>query len=196
MMKSTRVAAVLCGGYLLAAASAWAESPSRAAMLSNTCAGCHGTNGASVGPSMPVIAGMSEAFLVDSMKKFKSGERPSSIMGRLAKAYSDEEIKLVAEYFAKYPFVRGTQETDPAKVAIGKQIHEQRCRKCHIDNGRDSEDGSILGGQWKEYLQISMSEFRSGKRPMPKKMAEKMEGENKLTPEEVEAIIHFYASQK
>lgn len=195
-MKPMGFAAILCGGLLMAAVPAWAASPSQAAMLSNTCAGCHGTNGASVGPSMPIIAGMPEAYLLDTMKKFKSGERPSSIMGRLAKAYSDDELKMLAGFFSQHPFVRQKQEVDAAKVAMGKQIHEQRCKKCHIDNGRDTEEGGIIGGQWKEYLDISMSEFRSGKRPMPKKMAEKMEGENKLTPQEVEAIIHFYASQK
>jgi hypothetical protein len=31
---------------------------------------------------------------------------------------------------------------------------------------------------------------------MPKKMAEKMEGDNKLSDEDVEALIHFYASQQ
>lgn len=195
-MKAKGFACALLAGCFVAAAPAWANGPSQAAMLSNTCAGCHGTNGASVGPSMPVIAGQPEAYLLDAMQKFKTGERPSSIMGRLTKAYSDDEIKLMVEFFAKHPFVRQKQEVDSAKVAIGKQIHEQRCKKCHIDNGRDAEDAGILAGQWKEYLQISMSEFRSGKRPMPKKMAEKLEGENKLTPEEVEAIIHFYASQQ
>lgn len=194
-MKSKGFAVIL-GGCLMAAVPAWAASPSQAAMLSNTCAGCHGTNGASAGPSMPTIAGMPEAFLLDAMKKFKSGERPSSIMGRLAKAYSDDELKMVAGFFAQHPFARTKQDVDPAKVAIGKQIHEQRCKKCHIDNGRDSEDGGIIGGQWKEYLQISMNEFRSGKRIMPKKMAEKVDGDNKLTPAEIEAVIHFYASQQ
>lgn len=195
-MKSKGIGVAIIGGFLMMHLPAWAESPSQAAMLSNTCAGCHGTNGTSAGPSMPTIAGMPEVYLLESMKKFKSGERPSSIMGRLAKAYSDEEIKMVAEFFAKHSFGRQKQDVDAAKVAIGKQIHDQRCKKCHMDNGRDSEDSGILAGQWKEYLQISMSEFRSGKRKMPEKMAEKIEGEGKLTPAEVEAVIHFYASQQ
>lgn len=195
-MKSMGIATAIIGGCFMLYTPVWAESPSQAAMLSNTCAGCHGTNGTSAGPSMPTIAGMPEVYLLESMKKFKSGERPSSIMGRLAKAYSDEEIKMVAEFFAKHSFGRQKQDVDAAKVAIGKQIHDQRCKKCHMDNGRDSEDSGILAGQWKEYLQISMSEFRSGKRKMPEKMAEKIEGEGKLTPAEVEAVIHFYASQQ
>ncbi|PWB57449.1 MAG: cytochrome c4 [Nitrosomonadales bacterium] len=195
-MKRTGSIAAIIGGCFMLHAPAWAESPSQAAMLSNTCAGCHGTSGTSAGPSMPTIAGMPEVYLLESMKKFRSGERPSSIMGRLAKAYSDEEIKMMAEFFARHPFGREKQEVDAAKVAIGKQIHDQRCKKCHMDNGRDSEDSGILAGQWKEYLQISMRDFRSGKRPMPEKMRAKVEGEGKLTPEEVEAVIHFYASQQ
>lgn len=195
-MKLRRIATAMIGCYFMMHAPVWAESPSQAAMLSNTCAGCHGTNGSSAGPSMPTIAGMPEVYLLETMRKFKSGERPSSIMGRLAKAYSDEEIKMMAAYFAKLPFGREKQAVDAAKVAIGKKIHDQRCRKCHIDNGRDSEDSGVLAGQWKEYLQISMHEFRSGKRPMPEKMAAKIEGEGKLTPEEVDAVIHFYSSQR
>jgi cytochrome subunit of sulfide dehydrogenase len=195
-MKLRRIAAAIIGCYFMMHAPVWADGPSQAAMLSNTCAGCHGTNGSSAGPSMPTIAGMPEVYLLETMKKFKSGERPSSIMGRLAKAYSDEEIKMMAAYFAGQPFGREKQAVDAAKVAIGKKIHDQRCKKCHIDNGRDSEESGVLAGQWKEYLQISMHEFRSGKRPMPEKMAAKIEGEGKLTPEEVEAVIHFYSSQR
>lgn len=194
-MKRMGIVAATLGGCFMLHAAAWAESPSQAAMLSNTCAGCHGTNGSSAGPSMPTIAGMPEVYLLESMKKFKSGERPSSIMGRLAKAYTEEETKMVAGFFAKQPFVRQKQEVDAAKVSIGKQIHEQRCKKCHMDNGRESEDSGILAGQWKQYMQITVDEFCTGKRPMPQKMADKVLGENKLTPEELDAIIHFYASQ-
>jgi hypothetical protein len=78
---------------LALAAGAWAISaaalaaPPSAAMLSNACAGCHGTHGASAGPSMPTLAGQDKDAIVESMKDFKSGKRPSTIMGRLAKGY-------------------------------------------------------------------------------------------------------------
>ena len=38
---------------------AYAATPS-ARMLANTCAGCHGTDGSSVGPASPTIAGISQ----------------------------------------------------------------------------------------------------------------------------------------
>jgi len=34
------------------------------------------------------------------MKQFKSGEQPSTVMGQLAKGYSDGEIEAIAAYFA------------------------------------------------------------------------------------------------
>lgn len=195
-MLLTRIAIALMGTSILLAAPAGAAEPNLAAMLSNTCAGCHGTNGASMGPSMPVIAGQPKEYLSETLKKFKNGERPSSIMGRLMKAYSEEDIKLMAEFYASHPFVRQKQEVDAGKVALGKQLHNERCKKCHIDNGHDSEDGGILAGQWKQYLAISLNEFRASARSMPRKMAEKINGEEPLTPEDIQALVDFYASQQ
>ena len=192
-MKLKLLSLALFAGGLAVSSSLWAAGPTSAAMISNTCNGCHGTNGASVGPSMPIIGGQTPGYIEDAMKKFKSGERASSIMGRLAKAYSDEDFKTFDKFFSEKKFVRTKQVTVPAKVAHGKKVHEESCKKCHLENGRDSEDGGIVAGQWAEYLQISMNEFQDKKRPMPKKMAEKFEGLNK---DDVDALIHFYASQQ
>ncbi|HUW49925.1 MAG TPA: c-type cytochrome [Sulfuricella sp.] len=184
--------AMLAGGVFVST-SLWASGATPAAMLSNTCNGCHGTNGVSAGPSSPTIAGQPAAYIEDAMKQFKSGERSSSIMGRLARAYSDDDYKAMAAYFSEKKFVRTRQATDAAKVAKGKQVHERNCEKCHEDNGRKPDDGGVLAGQWSEYLQISMNEFQAKKRPMPKKMAAKLEG---LSKDDVDALVQFYASQQ
>lgn len=192
-MKLKLLNLALLAGGLAVSSSLWAAGPTSAAMLSNTCNGCHGTNGASAGPSMPIIGGQTPGYIEDAMKKFKSGERPSSIMGRLAKAYSDEDFKAMDKFFSEKKFVRTKQETVAAKAAQGKTVHEQNCKKCHLENGRESEDGGVIAGQWAEYLQITMNEFQDKTRPMPKKMAEKFEG---LSKDDVDALIHFYASQQ
>jgi sulfide dehydrogenase cytochrome subunit len=75
----------------------------RATMLSNTCAGCHGPNGISNGPLTPSIAGLSKEFISISMHDFASGKRPSTVMQRIAKGYSDADIKALSEYFSKLP---------------------------------------------------------------------------------------------
>ena len=69
--------------------------------LSDTCAGCHGTDGASGGPGTPNIGGLSKRlFHRELMKGFKSGEIPSTIMGRISKGYNDDEVKKMAAHFA------------------------------------------------------------------------------------------------
>jgi sulfide dehydrogenase cytochrome subunit len=183
--------ALLVGG-LAVSSSLWAAAPTPA-MLSNTCGGCHGTNGASAGPSMPTIGGQPAAYIEDAMKQFKSGELPSTVMGRLAKAYTDEDFKAMAAFFSDKKFIRHQQAVDAAKVAKGKQVHEENCKSCHENGGRDAGDSGVIAGQWKEYLQIAMNDFQSKKRPMMKKMAAKFE---RLSQEDIEALIHFYASQQ
>jgi cytochrome c553 len=82
-----------------AAASVQAQDATRARNVAASCAACHGTNGVSAG-GMPALAGMSKPDLVRKMQDFKSGRAPSTIMGQIAKGYSDEQIDLVAGYFA------------------------------------------------------------------------------------------------
>lgn len=163
------------------------------AMLSNTCSACHGAYGQSVGPSIPTLAGQPAAYIADAMKKFKSGERPGTVMGRLARAYSEDDFDAMGEFFSVQPFVRHRQDVDAAKTARGRKLHEQSCKKCHLDGGRESEDGGVIAGQWAPYLSITLNDFMTKKRPMPKKMAERMEG---LSREDIEALVHFYASQQ
>jgi sulfide dehydrogenase cytochrome subunit len=77
--------AVIVSG-MLASTAAQAEITMRGAMLANTCVVCHGTNGVSTGPAIPTIAGISKAYFTDNMKSYRDGSRPSTVMGRLAKA--------------------------------------------------------------------------------------------------------------
>jgi cytochrome c553 len=69
------------------------------------CANCHGTNGVSSG-TMPSLAGVASAQLVNRMQEFKSGKRPGTIMPQLAKGYTDEQIDLVGGWFARQPAPR------------------------------------------------------------------------------------------
>ena len=82
----------------LAAGPALATDPG--ARLYATCAGCHGTNGAGSGGALPVLAGQPEQALAASLRAFKAGTRPSTIMQQIAKGYSDEQIVLLAAFLA------------------------------------------------------------------------------------------------
>ncbi|TLU88607.1 MAG: c-type cytochrome [Chlorobium sp.] len=81
------------------AAKAAEENP-RGLVLSLSCTSCHGTDGKSVG-IIPSIYGKSTEYIEASMLAFKSGARYSTVMSRHAKGYTDEEIRLIAEYFGR-----------------------------------------------------------------------------------------------
>lgn len=69
--------------------------------LAATCANCHGTFGKSIkDAALPTLAGMQSDYLAGQMRAFKSGSRPATVMHQIAKGYSDEQIKLMADYFA------------------------------------------------------------------------------------------------
>jgi cytochrome c553 len=67
--------------------------------LAATCANCHGTNGASRGDVAP-LAGRAAPELIAAMTDFKSGARSATIMQQIAKGYSDEQLRLIAAFFA------------------------------------------------------------------------------------------------
>lgn len=199
MQRKTLGTALTLAGSLVLSATAWAGDADRGAMLGNTCAGCHGTLGASTGPATPNIAGFQKDTLVDIMKAYKSDERPSTIMGRIAKGYSDAEIEAMSAYFAAQKPVFHPQEgVDAARAEAGKGLHDKYCEKCHEESGRIDDAGStILAGQMLPYLTFSIEDFNSGAREMPKKMKKKMEDMlEKEGPESLHNIVHFYASQK
>ncbi len=192
-MSARKTLAVLLGSGLLLGAAHVSAAPT-ATMLADTCAGCHGTDGASTGPATPSLAGMSETYMVDSMKAFKSGERHSTVMGRIAKGYSDEEFQLMASVFAKQPIPVTSQTTDAAKVAAGEKLYGDNCEKCHDEKGGlADDDAGILYSQWLPYLQYSMQDFKGDAREMPKKMKKKVDA---LSDAEIEALLQFFASQQ
>jgi sulfide dehydrogenase cytochrome subunit len=180
----------LAVGALTISATAFAD----AQMLSNACAGCHGTNGGSAGLTMPSLAGQSKTAITEAMKKFKSGERPSSIMGRLAKGYNDEQIAAVADYFSKQKVHFTDQMVDKALAAKGADLQDANCSRCHLDDGKDGKDDTpVMASQWLPYLQMQMEMYHSGKRKMPEKMAEKVKP---LSPQDIQALLNFYAGVK
>jgi sulfide dehydrogenase cytochrome subunit len=166
--------------------------PPTAEMISYACAGCHGTGGGSAGLMMPSLAAQSKTAIVDAMKKFKSGERPSTVMGRLAKGYTDADFDAMGNFFSKQKLHFTGQAIDKARAAKGADLQEANCSRCHLDDGKDGKDDTpVMASQWLPYLHMQMELYQSGKRKMPEKMAEKVKP---LSKEDLDALLHFYAS--
>jgi cytochrome c553 len=91
--------ALFATAWLPAPSAAQANDPNLARNIAATCAICHGTGGVSQGV-VPSLAGTAQNDLASKMQEFKTGKRTGTIMPQLAKGFSDEQIDLVAGWFA------------------------------------------------------------------------------------------------
>jgi sulfide dehydrogenase cytochrome subunit len=64
------------------------------------CAACHGTAGKPAGSTLPALAGQPKDTLAATMRAFKTGGRPATIMHQIAKGYTDEQIEQIAAYLS------------------------------------------------------------------------------------------------
>jgi cytochrome subunit of sulfide dehydrogenase len=97
MFKLARTVAALL--LALAAGGAGAQDMTLARNLAATCANCHGTNGNARGDMKP-LAGVAADKIIAMLADYKSGNQPATIMHQIAKGYTDDQVKLIAAYFA------------------------------------------------------------------------------------------------
>lgn len=74
------------------------------------CAACHGQNGISVNAMWPTLAGQHEDYLVHAIRQYKAGARKDPVMSAQAAMIAEEDIPLLAAYFAS---LEGLDTTRP-----------------------------------------------------------------------------------
>lgn len=78
-------------------------SPAAAASLpppgAAACSGCHAVQ-EPASSAIPRIYGRDANEIVTVMAAFRDGSRPSTVMGRIAKGFSDDELKPIAAWLA------------------------------------------------------------------------------------------------
>jgi sulfide dehydrogenase cytochrome subunit len=92
---SKLVAVALAAVATAAAAVVSAEPPPGAA----GCSGCHPTSTRVISP-VPRLAGLDRAAIVKAMQEFRSGTRAATVMDRIAKGFTDDEIQAIAAWYA------------------------------------------------------------------------------------------------
>ena len=89
------MAAAIAFLAVAAAVVASAEPPAGAV----SCSGCHPTS-TKVSSPVPRLAGQDRAAIVRAMQDFRSGQRAGTVMDRIAKGFTDDEIQALAVWFA------------------------------------------------------------------------------------------------
>jgi cytochrome c553 len=93
-MRGVLAAAIGCA-LIAAAAVAAAEQPAGAA----ACSGCHPASARVTSP-VPRLAGLDQARIIRAMEDFRSGKRAATVMDRIAKGFTDDEIQAIAAWYA------------------------------------------------------------------------------------------------
>jgi sulfide dehydrogenase cytochrome subunit len=93
--------------FFVAIAALAAEMPPGA----SSCSGCHAA-GAAVQTPVPPLAGRPADDTVAAVQAFRAGARPATVMDRIAKGFSDDEIAAIAAWYA-------AQKLEPKKKSGG-----------------------------------------------------------------------------
>ena len=92
-----------CWLLLLLCAPALAQDLNVGRSLAATCANCHGTQGRPRGQAMPPLAGMKADVMLALLADYRRGAQPGTVMPQIAKGYTEDQLRLVAAYFASLP---------------------------------------------------------------------------------------------
>lgn len=188
-----------------------AEPPSAPA-LTEPCMECHGADGASAKADVPHLDRQDRGYLIESLEMLASGERPSKIPDHVPRAWSTEELRVVAGFYNQSIGTRPHEPFDPKKAKLGRAVFMERCETCHENAGRDTDyrgSGSpLIAGQPIAYMIEQLQAYLKGQRkvlvsvkkesllglPMTVKGGQAREKTSRIGDAEVEAIAHFLAA--
>jgi len=201
-MKCRSMLAVL---YTSQALLSWsAESPAKPdpaqaqSIVTNVCAACHASDGNSVSPANPVLAGQHGDYIAKQLANFKSGERKNPIMLGMAASLSPQDMKNLGAYFETQK-PKNRVAKNPALVKLGQQIYRggvlargiAACASCHGPNGSGvPAQFPRVAGQYPEYTTAQLQAFRAGERANdPNNMMRSIAG--RLSDQEIKAVAEY-----
>lgn len=162
MSKSGVSAAVAAAAIVLSlAAPAVADDVAEKAQA---CNACHGANGTTIGPTIPVIWGQQSNYLYKELQNFHSGERKNAIMSATVGGIALPDLRQLADYFAakSWPAQSGANPDAPPPAAIADKI--QMCKACHQPHFEGGAPAPRLAGLSADYLAAQMDAFADGRR--------------------------------
>ncbi|MEO7774370.1 MAG: cytochrome c [Steroidobacteraceae bacterium] len=167
-----------------------AGDPARGKTIGYTCLGCHGVVAyKNVYPtySVPKLAGQHPEYLAAALKGYKTSQRSHATMHAQAASMSDQDIEDVAAYFAGTALKPTTGGTGTAPAALAT------CVSCHGKDGVGlTPDYPTLSGQYADYLERALEEYKKGARRNPIMLG----FASTLKPEEMKALGEYYAKQR
>lgn len=127
-----------------------------------TCAGCHGTDGRGRGQGdIPVLGGQKAAYLLASLKAYRTGDRQSAVMANAVARLSEDDMRMLAARFAAMPGLAGASASadEEASRIVRQGLPERElpaCASCHAPN----KPYPVLDGQKADYIAGRLRRWR------------------------------------
>lgn len=135
----------------------------------NLCAACHGPNGRSDMPGVPVLAGQPSLYAITQLFLFREGRRNNEAMIALAKTMKDADLRGFSDFIGTLPPVPAPTPDAPPdalRMSKGKALAQQhKCLLCHGDDLAGGQQVPRIGGQKEDYARLTLHGFKSGDRP-------------------------------
>ena len=162
--------------------------------IQDSCALCHGVNGQPRDAQYASLAGQSATYIEAQLHAFAQGRRHSPQMGPLAANLSDEQIKSLADYFARQkPETTEARESDKALEQRGQAtVAAKGCVACHGEGLSGGPLAPRIAGQGELYLLDQLNAFKQGRRQDPTRAMNAMAGA--LSDEEIKATARYLAN--
>jgi cytochrome c553 len=133
------------------------------------CAACHGANGRSDMPGVPVLAGQPSLYTITQLFLFREGRRNNDAMIALAKPMKDADLRGFSDFIGTLPPVPAPAPTAPpdaARMSKGQALAQQhKCVFCHGADLSGGQQVPLIGGQKEDYVRVALQGFKSGDRP-------------------------------
>ncbi len=186
----------LLGWSLTAGAQPDASARQKAAV----CAGCHGEDGKGANPLFPKLAGQNAKYLGRQLRFFKEQTRDVPAMNAIAGTLSDEDIRLLSEYYARQkPRLEEGEGSPEGKRIYRAGIAAKKVPACMACHGPDAEGNGpagfpLLKGQYVAYTVKALSDYASGVRGEAK--APMRDIAARMSEEEMKAVATYLATMK
>ena len=157
------------GGAAPSAAAAAAGTAIYAERFRTVCAACHGVDGRSDMPGIPVLAGQHSLYAITQLFLFREGRRTNEAMVAMAKPMTDADLRGFSDFIGTLAPVAAPAPAAPPDAARMNKAEafakEYKCVFCHgavLDGGQGVPR---IGGQKEEYVRATLRGFKSGERP-------------------------------
>ena len=159
-----------CSSLALGAAVGPKGDPAAGEEKTATCAACHGSDGNSLAPSFPKLAGQGEKYLLKQMIDIRDGARPVPTMVGQVDNMTDQDLADIAAYYASQAST--VAQADPELLELGESDYRSgilernvaACTACHSPNGKGNAPAGFpaLSGQHPEYIAAQLRAYRKG----------------------------------